>query len=120
MESLAAKLAKERRRSLRFDLNLPVHIFKVRNETVEIDAETFNLSSVGAYFPFDDELAPGIPVEFLVTLPPATKTEGHDVLLHCRGHVARADSLEGTEQFGIATTIDRYQFVRQAADKLSS
>lgn len=116
MESLVAKMGKERRRSSRFDLNLPVHIFKVRNEAVEIDAETVNLSSVGAYFAFDDELAAGIPVEFLVTLPQATKTEGLNVKLHCRGHVARADSLEGTEQFGIATTIDRYHFIRQAAD----
>ncbi len=106
--------AKERRRSSRFDLNLPVQVLMLKNEPVAIEAETLNLSSVGAYFMFENELAPGIPMEFLVTLPQASKTEGNGVLLHCRGHVARADSLDGSEQFGIATTIDRYHFVRQS------
>lgn len=106
--------ARERRKSARFALTFPVQILKLSKERVELEGETRNVSSAGAYFILDDDrLALGAPVEFLVDLAPGTDAQGEPPLrLRCRGRVTRIDD-SGDERC-VAATIDRYKFVHPA------
>ncbi len=107
--------AGERRRSRRFDISLPVRVTRLSNRAVELQGQTRDVSSVGAYFTLAERgLREGIPIEFLLTLQGAVLNlpEVGEVRLRCRGRVARLDTLEEAPQRGVAATIDRYQFVR--------
>ncbi len=100
----------ERRRSQRFTLQLPLRVVKFRQKALEIQSQTVDLSSVGAYFlaPSKD-LSAGYPIEFFVTLEQSPSTS---VELRCRGRVVRVDQRDGGEVVGVGASIDRYQFVR--------
>lgn len=106
--------ARERRKSARFTLTLPIQILKLSKQPVELEGETRNVSSAGAYFILDDDrLVLGAPVEFLVSLAPRAEAPGEPPLrLRCRGRVTRIDNAGG--QRYVAATIDRYQFVHPA------
>ena len=101
----------ERRRSQRFNLQLPLRVVKLRQNAVEIRSETLDMSSVGAYFlaPGKD-LRAGSPIEFFVTLE---RAGDRLVELRCRGRVIRVEELQGEPGVGVGASIDRYQFVRQ-------
>lgn len=106
--------ARERRKSTRFTLTLPIQILRLSKQPVELEGETRNVSSAGAYFILDDDrLVLGAPVEFLVSLAPRAEAPGEPPLrLRCRGRVTRIDNAGG--QRYVAATIDRYQFVHPA------
>ncbi|MNC98566.1 hypothetical protein D3C83_165750 [compost metagenome] len=77
--------------------------------------ETRDVSSSGVYFDFSGPLEVGSAVEFLLTLPePITK--GSPVRIRCIGKVVRVDkALAGSNgRLGVAATIERYEFVRDA------
>jgi hypothetical protein len=106
--------APERRRSRRYNLALAVKVLRLDRESVEMDGQTRNVSSVGAYFRVDwNDLLPGTPLEFHLSLEPTVGSV--PVTLRCRGRVARVDSAEGDSGPMVAATIDRYQFQRPAA-----
>ena len=102
----------ERRRSKRFDLDLPLHVVRLSDRMVSLPAKTHNVSSVGALFAIkDNEVAAGDRIEFVVTMQgPLLPKDAPPVKLRCRGRVVRADG-EGTGK-RVAATIDRYQFER--------
>ncbi len=107
--------AGERRRSRRFDMSLPVQVTRLSNRPVELQGQTRDVSSVGAYFTVaDEELTEGLAIEFLLTLKGAVLSlpEVGEVRLRCRGRVARLDKIGESGERGVATTIDRYQFIR--------
>lgn len=112
MPNLAAT---ERRRTRRFDLTLPIRIVRLRQEDVDLVGRTRDLSSHGAYFVVSGEVEPGAPIEFFVTLQGDNGSE-HKVRLRCRGYVTRLDKLEASNRTGVATTIDRYQFIRESVN----
>ena len=108
-------LAGERRRSRRFDISLPVQVTRLSNRSVELEGQTRDVSSVGAYFTVaEEDLREGLPIEFLLTLKGAVLSlpEVGEVRLRCRGRVARLDTVADTGERGVAATIDRYQFIR--------
>lgn len=103
----------ERRRAQRFALQLPLRVVKFRQKAVEIISETMDLSSVGAYFLApSQQLRPGHPIEFFVTLEQAPQKS---VELRCRGRVVRVEDRDEEGVEGVGASIDRYQFVRPAA-----
>jgi len=102
----------ERRRSTRFDLDLPLHVVRVSDRLVSLPAKTHNVSSVGALFAIkDDAVSEGDRIEFLVTMKgPLLPKDAPPVKLRCRGRVVRADEQGAGKR--VAATIDRYQFER--------
>ena len=98
----------EQRRSLRFDLVLPVHVVRVEKKEVNYLGRTRNLSACGAYSEIDSDVTPGAPIEFIVTLQ---DVEG--VQVRCQGRTTRAETLPTKGRLGVATTIRRYQFIRE-------
>ncbi len=102
----------ERRRSLRFALVLPVNVVRVRERAVNFLGWTCNLSRCGAYFEVGGDVRPGEAIEFVVTLP--LQDVGR-VQLRCRGRATRIEKLQAEGQLGVATTIRRYQFIREGS-----
>lgn len=102
----------ERRRSTRFDLDLPLQVVRVSDRMVNLPAKTHNVSSVGALFAVqDDEVSEGDRIEFLLTMKGPLLPKGSPpVKLRCRGRVVRAS--EQGRGSRVAATIDRYQFER--------
>ena len=106
---------RERRRSQRYPMTLPLQIVRVSQDQADLEGRTRNLSAKGAYFVVSESLERGTAIEFLVTLQQELATAGR-VRLHCRGHVVRLDKLDGKDRLGVAATIDRYEFVRQVVN----
>ena len=55
----------------------------------------------------------GAPIEFFVTLQGGVSSASK-VRLRCLGRVTRSEHLGEDGHLGVAATIDRYQFVRDA------
>ena len=105
----------ERRSSNRYGLTLPVQIVRISDQDVAAEGRTSNLSSAGAYLELSDgSVIEGCSIEFIVTLQDGILVD-RKIPLRCQGRVTRAERL-GSEsgRVGVATTIDRYQFVRQS------
>jgi len=103
----------ERRRALRFGLALPLHVVRLRGRKVDLRGETRDLSSNGAFLLIPGGAPAGASIEFVVTLQDAAPL-GEKVRLRCQGHVVRATRGDKPGRHGVATTIDRYQFSREA------
>jgi hypothetical protein len=103
----------ERRKSQRFDLTLPIHIVRLREQDVNLVGRTRDVSSTGAYFVVSADFDEGTPIEFLVTLQGGVSSISR-VMLRCLGRVTRAEKLPDDGHLGVAATIDRYQFVRES------
>ena len=105
----------EKRRAKRFPMRLPL---AVKMEPASDDKqmlETRDVSSSGVYFEFGGPLEVGTSLEFLLTLPePITK--GSSVRIRCVGKVVRVESAPAGDggHLGVAATIERYEFVREA------
>jgi len=99
----------ERRASRRFNLNLPVTV-RAANDTgaTEHHARTRDVSFRGLYFLIEGSFEPGMPIEFILTLPKEITMAG-DVHIRCFGHVVRVEPLNG--QRGVAARIERYEFL---------
>ena len=100
----------EQRKHQRFDLKLPFQILHSQQGN-GTDGETKNLSSTGVLFRSATPLPIGDSIEYFITLP---KNPGSrlDVRLRCMGRIVRE-----TEDSGFAATLDRYEFLREPAEK---
>ncbi len=107
--------ATEKRRAKRFPMRLPVAVKVEQPPNDKQVVETRDVSSSGVYFAFGGPLAVGTSLEFLLTLPePITK--GSPVRIRCVGKVVRVEKSPAGDsgQVGVAATIERYEFVREA------
>lgn len=103
----------ERRASRRFNMNLPLTIrFSNGPDRVEQEARTRDVSFRGLYFTIETGFQPGMPVEFVLTLPKEVTMAG-DVHIQCFGTVVRVE--QHNDRKGIAARIDRYEFLPTAA-----
>jgi hypothetical protein len=103
----------ERRKSQRFDLTLPIHVVRLSEKSVSLVGRTRDVSSGGAYFVVSAPLDMGAPIEFFVTLQGGVSSASK-VRLRCLGRITRSEALGEEGHLGVAATIDRYQFVREA------
>ena len=107
--------ATDKRRAKRFPMRLPVAVKVDQQRPDKQVVETRDVSSSGVYFEFGDPLEVGAALEFLLTLPePITK--GSPVRIRCIGKVVRVEKDHSGEKgrTGVAATIERYEFVREA------
>ncbi len=98
----------EKRSTRRFSLELPVKV--VDQEQGVTTAQTRDVSSRGVYVYLDSEIAEGVPMEFVMTLPTEI-TLSDPIRVHCSGHVLRVEKLNGRQ--GVAVSIDRYDFMSE-------
>jgi hypothetical protein len=102
----------EQRRTRRFKLQLPLSITRAGAERITLAGLTRNISSSGVLFTTEREPDLGGPIEYVITL-------NHDglqpVSLRCIGKVLRAERMESADsnEFQIAATLERYEFVRE-------
>jgi PilZ domain len=103
----------ERRRAQRYHLSLPIQIVRLAQQRVDVPGKTRDLSANGAYFVLGANIEAGAQIEFYVTLQ-ETRPVSRPVRLRCRGHVTRLERIGVADRWGVAATIDRYQFVRDS------
>lgn len=113
---MAAFYPEERRGSNRYGLDLPVQVVRISDEDVVARGKTRDMSSTGAYLELSDGIImEGCTIEFIVTLQRGILAN-KKIPLRCQGRVTRAVKLgPGGGRLGVATTIDRYQFLRDQA-----
>ncbi len=106
-------MEKDRRAQRRFTMSLPLTV-RLNGPAGPIvrTAHTRDISFRGLYFISDDEYVPGIPIEFVLTLPREI-TQAGDVSIRCYGEVVRVEPHEAKN--GIAARIERYEFLPTAA-----
>ena len=100
----------EQRKHQRFDLKLPFQILRTDGGSGTL-GETKNLSSSGVLFESASPLPIGDSIEYFITLP-RTAGSNLDVRLRCVGRVVRH-----LDQEAFAATLDRYEFLREPAEK---
>jgi hypothetical protein len=103
----------EQRRTMRFQLELPLSITRAGAESVAVAGFTKNISSTGVLFTSGASPDLGGPIEYVITL----NHEGpQPVNLRCIGKVVRAERMlfngEERRPYQIAATLERYEFVR--------
>lgn len=97
----------EKRRSRRFDLRLPVEVFKIGDRQVKLRLQSRNISSRGVLLEDPEEqLEKGQLLEFFLYLP--SREQGVEVRVHCRGAVVRRDKARQCT----AAMLQRYEFER--------
>ena len=102
----------EQRRTRRFKLQLPLSITRSGAERVAVVGYTKNISSSGVLFTTEREPDLGGAIEYVIVL---NHDETQSVSLRCIGKVLRADRARKAHEHGfqIATTLERYEFVRE-------
>lgn len=106
--------ASDKRRARRFPMTLPVAVKVGEAGPHEKALHTHNVSSNGVYFEFGSPVDIGTAIEFVLTLPEQI-TKGNAVRIKCVGKVVRVDQAVGNgESIGVAATIERYEFLREA------
>ena len=98
----------EKRSTRRFSLELPVKL--VDHEHGVVTAQTRDVSSRGVYIYLESEIAEGVPVEFVMTLPTEI-TLADPIRVRCSGRVLRVEKAAARQ--GVAVSIDRYDFVSE-------
>jgi len=100
----------EQRKHQRFDLKLPFQILRSEVGSGTL-GETKNVSSSGVLFQSTSPLPVGESIEYFITLP---KTSGSklDVRLRCVGRIVRE-----MDDASFAATLDRYEFLREPAER---
>src|SRR4051812_25159196 len=105
----------EQRGAKRFDLRLPFELLRSGNTALNHRTETRDLSSNGVKFSSESQLPIGDAIEYLITLPAASR-EGTGVRLRCLGTVVRMEPNQRRNAkdrpFDIAATLERYEFLR--------
>ena len=95
-------------------MTLPVAIRVEEVAGREKAVHTRNVSSNGVYFEFAAPISIGKSLEFVLTLPEQI-TKGSAVRIKCVGKVVRVDEHRSdSDSMGIAATIERYEFLREA------
>lgn len=75
--------------------------------------QTRNISSTGVLFTSGRVTEPGGPIEYIITL---NASGPHTVNLRCIGKVVRSERMEAAVPgYQVAATLERYEFVRDAA-----
>jgi hypothetical protein len=97
----------EKRFTRRFSLELPV---KLLDHEHGVTAQTRDVSSRGVYVYLDSEIAEGVPLEFVMTLPTEI-TLSDPIRVRCSGRVLRVEK-NGDRQ-GVAVSIERYDFMSE-------
>ena len=104
----------DKRRARRFPMTLPVAIRVEEMAGHERTVQTRNVSSSGVYFEFASPIEIGTALEFILTLPEQI-TKGSAVRIKCVGKVVRVDrDKPESDSLGVAATIERYEFLREA------
>lgn len=104
----------DKRRARRFHMTLPVAVKVDEAGPQDKAVHTRDVSSSGVYFEFSSPVDIGTAIEFVLTLPEQI-TKGSSVRIKCMGKVVRVDEAVGDgESIGVAATIERYEFVREA------
>lgn len=98
----------EKRSTRRFSLDLPISVKFLDNGPSELAGRTRDVSSRGVFMYLDTEIAPGAPIEFVMTLPPEI-TLSEAIRVRCTGRVLRID--KHAQEQGVAVAIDKYDFV---------
>lgn len=98
----------EKRSTRRFSLELPVTL--VDSEHGITTAQTRDVSSRGVYIYLESEIAEGVPLEFVMTLPTEI-TLSDPIRVRCAGRVLRVEN-DGDRQ-GVAVSIERYDFMSE-------
>jgi hypothetical protein len=98
----------EKRSTRRFSLELPVTV--VESERNVATAQTRDVSSRGVYVYLDSEIAEGVPLEFVMTLPTEI-TLSDPIRVRCSGRVLRVEKNGGRQ--GVAVSIERYDFMSE-------
>jgi hypothetical protein len=99
---------KERRASRRFTMTLPLTVRSAEPGGAEQQGQTRDVSFRGLYFLIEADYAPGMPIEFILTLPREITLAG-DVHIRCFAEIVRVDPHNGRR--GVAARIDRYEFL---------
>jgi hypothetical protein len=91
-------------------MQLPVHIVQLGEDRVARRVRTRDISTGGVCFFSDDRVDVGGRIEYLITLSDANPP----VRIRCLGKVLRSHRLDEpeVENFEVAVTMERYQFVR--------
>src|SRR5579862_5263035 len=105
----------ERRHSKRFDLGMPLIVQWVDGSGQrKAHAVTQDVSSGGVYFFLPEAIPDGTAVEVEMTLPTQI-TLGAPVRVRCQGRIQRC-VLKPGESAGIATMIEKYEFLSGSED----
>ena len=96
-------------------MHLPLHIVQVGEDRVDRIVKTRDISTGGVCFFSDNTVDIGGRIEYLITLSDTNPP----VRIRCLGKVLRSDRRDAmpvasaTDNFEVAVTMDRYQFVKQ-------
>ena len=94
-------------------MTLPLTVRSIDPSGNEKQGQTRDVSFRGLYFMIEaPDLAPGAPIEFILTLPREITLAG-DVNIRCFAEIVRVEPNEGRR--GVAARIDRYEFLPAAA-----
>jgi hypothetical protein len=103
----------DKRRTRRFQLELPVSITRAGADGVAAPGLTKNISSSGVLLTTGAEADLGVPIEYTIALNHAGP---YPVNLRCIGKVLRSSRVpanaDRTRNYEIAVTLERYEFVR--------
>jgi hypothetical protein len=102
------QLQPDKRSMRRFPLDLPISVKFVDHGKREAAARTRDVSSRGVFMFLDTEIAAGVPIEFVMTLP-SEVTLAEPIRVLCAGKVLRVD--KAAQEQGVAVAIHKYDFV---------
>ena len=103
----------DQRRTQRYKLQLPLHIFRVGDEHVYRIEKTRDISSGGVCFLSASEIVVGERLDYMITLSGSNPP----VRIRCLGKVLRSQKPEQNSGYEVAVTMERYCFVK--AEELS-
>jgi PilZ domain-containing protein len=111
---MMSKPETERRRSKRFQMELPVTV-KAQDGT-ERKCVTKDLSAGGVFFYSDLEIAQDSPIQLVMILPPEITGEERQRVC-CHGRVVRAVGDSAGGQRGVGVKVERLEFLPEITAK---
>jgi hypothetical protein len=106
---------KERRRSERFNLELPLTVrWMEGSKQREAHTVSHDMSTGGVYFFLPIVIPEGTAVEIEMTVPTEITRDAPRGVL-CRGRIRRCE-LKAGEKVGMATAIEKYEFLAETED----
>jgi hypothetical protein len=102
----------DRREARRFNMTLPVRLLPRDSNSLELPAQTRDVSYRGLYFLAEAQFKAGSPIEFVIILPQQV-TRSSDVSIRCHGEIVRVEPTQNG-RMGVAAKIDRYEFLHAA------
>jgi hypothetical protein len=98
----------EKRNTRRFSLDLPISVKFLDNGRQEVAGRTRDVSSRGVFMYLDTQITEGVPIEFVMTLPPEI-TLSQSIRVRCTGKILRV--AKAAEEQGFAVAIEKYDFM---------